>query len=417
MLTFIRTQSGYFLEGEGYEDVAVLSVNSFVSALEDEIPFQVVNTAFLNAAKAAGKTKLIVDVQANGGGTILKGYDLFKQLFPDILPYGATRFRAHEALDLIGEEVSWYSGQFPRSLDAGLNDTVLDILSTAYNYRTDVDVNYENFANWNPDKYGPDTFGPGPDNFTNIIRWNLSDVLTPLNSGGIVVSGYGNRSNITDRPFAAEDIVVVTDGYCASTCAIFSELMRQQAGVNFVMLGGRPNTDVVQAVGGVKGTNSFPWSYILSSVALPFDIQHYHDGDYYSDETALGNYTDLPLYRAINFVVNARDGYRRGDETNTPLQFVYEPADCRIYYTPAMAVDQTAMWRSVADSAFNGVNRCVPGTGTLGGGNGGSEEKRNAPAAHKVRRGLSTAEHVRAAAEVWTGRGQIVGDGDGYMPL
>jgi len=205
-------QSGYFLEGEGYDDVAVLSVNSFVSAEADELPFQIVNTAFLNAAKAAGKTKLIIDVQANGGGTILQGYDLFKQLFPQVDPYGATRFRAHEALDLIGEEVSWYSGQFPRSLD--LNASVLNYLSTAYNYRTDIDVNGENFHSW-LGKYGPQTFGPGPDNFTNIIRWNLSDVLTPLNSGGIIVSGYQNRSNITTQPFAAEDIIVVTDGYCA----------------------------------------------------------------------------------------------------------------------------------------------------------------------------------------------------------
>lgn len=407
-----ESQSGYFLEGEGYDDVAVLSVNSFVSALEDEIPFQVVNTAFLNAAKAAGKTKLIVDVQANGGGTILQGYDLFKQLFPQVLPYGATRFRAHEALDLIGEEVSWYAGQFPRSLD--LNSTVLNIISSAYNYRTDVNVNYENFDSWS-DKYGPQTFGPGPDNFTNIIRWNLSDVLTPENSGGIYVSGYGPRSNITEQPFAAEDIVVVTDGYCASTCAIFSELMRQQGGVQFVMLGGRPNTDVVQAVGGVKGTNSFPWTYILDSVLLPFEIQHYHDEEYYSG-TALGNYSDLPLYRATNFVVNARDGYREGDETNTPLQFVYEPADCRIYYTPAMAVDQTAMWKSVADSAFGGVDRCVAGAGSLGGGE--ATKKRSVSGLpHKVRRGLDTQGHYAAFDNVWTGKGDITLGGDGYMVL
>lgn len=56
----------------------------------------------------------------------------------------------------------------------------------------------------------------------------MSDVLTPLNSGGIDISGYLNRSNITTQPFKAENIVVVTDGYCASTCTIFSELMRQQ---------------------------------------------------------------------------------------------------------------------------------------------------------------------------------------------
>lgn len=88
--------SGYFLEGEGYDDVAVLAVPSFVGSLEDELPFQKVNTFFLNEAVARGKKKLIIDVSANAGGTILQGYDLFKQLFPSILPYGATRFRAHE---------------------------------------------------------------------------------------------------------------------------------------------------------------------------------------------------------------------------------------------------------------------------------------------------------------------------------
>lgn len=57
------------------------------------------------------------------------------------------------------------------------------------------------------------------------------------------------------QPFEAENIVVVYDGYCASTCTIFSEFMRQQAGVKTVALGGRPTKDIIQAVGGVKGTN------------------------------------------------------------------------------------------------------------------------------------------------------------------
>lgn len=150
------------------------------------------------------------------------------------------------------QEVSWYTGLFPRSLQTNYSDQA--IASTTYNYRTDADVNYEPFDSW-PDKYGPHPYGPGDDKYTNIIRWNLSDVLTPLNSGGIYVSGYLKRSNITVQPFAAEDIVIVYDGYCASTCTIFSELMRQQAGVKTIALGGRPNKDIIQAVGGVKGTN------------------------------------------------------------------------------------------------------------------------------------------------------------------
>lgn len=64
---------GYFLEGEGYEDIAVLSVQSFVGTDTAEKEFQFVNQEFISQAKAAGKTKLIIDVSANGGGTILQG--------------------------------------------------------------------------------------------------------------------------------------------------------------------------------------------------------------------------------------------------------------------------------------------------------------------------------------------------------
>ena len=387
--------SGYFLNGEGYDDVAVLAVNSFVGSGADEIPFQEVNTYLIDQAIAQGKTKLIVDVSANGGGTILQGYDLFKQLFPQILPYGATRFRAHEAFDLIGQEVSAYSALVPRSIDS--NETVKNLVSSAFNYRTDADVNYEPFTSW-AEKFGPHAFGPQPDNFTSIIRWNLSDVLTPENSGGIEISGYGNRSNITTQPFANENIIVVYDGYCASTCTIFSELMRQQAGIKTVALGGRPNRDIIQAVGGVKGTNDFPWDYILSSVEEPFQLQLLHDADYYNS-TALGEYSDLPFYRATNYVVNSRDGIRQGDESELPLQFYYEPADCRIYYTPAMVVDETAVWKTVADTAFNGISHCVAGNLTSSAGSykrGGLRRK------HNVRRDIDTSEHIDAIAVSYT---------------
>ena len=134
--------------------------------------------------------------------------------------------------------------------------------------------------------------------------------------------------------------MILYDGYCASTCTIFSELMRQQGGVKTIALGGRPNKDIIQAVGGVKGTNDFPCTshcnkllvmktdgsvddYILYGAKQPFKIQHYHDDAYYNN-TALGAYSDLPLWRATNYVVNARDGIRKGDKNETPLQFVYE---------------------------------------------------------------------------------------------
>lgn len=241
---------GYYLEDD-YSDVAVLSVPSFVG-ISAQKEFQSTATTFLAAAKAAGKKKLVVDVSANGGGTILLGYDLYKLLFPNDIDHAASdRFRAFESTNLIGQKFSEVAGTFPRVLQTQnktLADLVDNIGSSVFNYRSDIDENLENFDSW------ADKFGPGleqkEDNFTNLFRWNLSDVLIPLNSGGIYVHGYGPLKNYTQQPFAAEDIVVVTDGYCASTCTIFSELMRQRAGVKYISLGGRPREGITQAVGG-----------------------------------------------------------------------------------------------------------------------------------------------------------------------
>ena len=74
--------SGYYLNSTENSDVAVLSMITF----EPKIPreFQSVVQNFLADAKAAGKTKLVIDVSANGGGIILQGYDTFRQLFPQI---------------------------------------------------------------------------------------------------------------------------------------------------------------------------------------------------------------------------------------------------------------------------------------------------------------------------------------------
>lgn len=247
---------GYFLEGAGYEDVAVLNAASFVGTNDAEISFQNTNREFIQKAKAAGKTKLIVDVSANGGGTILQGYDLFKQLFPTLEAFAAAdRARAIEAEDLIGQKFSEVAGQVPRVLNTP-NDTLLeiesDIVSSNLNYRTDEKPDGTPFTS-RKEKFGP--ISEHGDNYTNLFRWNLSDVLTPLNSGGINITGYnGYYTNLT-QPFAAENVIVMTDGYCASTCTIFSALMRDVAGVKYVAMGGRSRPGISQ------GNMLFPSAY------------------------------------------------------------------------------------------------------------------------------------------------------------
>lgn len=140
--------------------------------------------------------------------------------------------------------------------------------------------------------------------------------------------------------------------------------MVQQGGVRTVNLGGRPNNNKIsQAVGGVKGTNDFPFDYIYGVIAEVFSASNASLQSEW-ESTVLNQYSALPLYRSTNVVVNSRNGYRQNDPSGIPLQFIYEPADCRILYTPAMVLDETAVWKTVADSVWGGGagNACVAGS-------------------------------------------------------
>jgi hypothetical protein len=77
--------SGYFLNGTGYDNVAVLSLSSFsnggnVDSLEYLTNFQSTVSTFLAKSKEAGKTHLVIDLTGNGGGFVIAGYELFAQV-------------------------------------------------------------------------------------------------------------------------------------------------------------------------------------------------------------------------------------------------------------------------------------------------------------------------------------------------
>lgn len=416
---------GYYLEDD-YSDVAVLSVTSFLGNSAQE--WQDTASKFLAAAKAAGKKKLVVDVSANGGGIILLGYDLYKLLFPNNNDRAAAdRIRAFETTDVLGQKFSEIAEGLPRQVvteeeNATLFRLTNDVVTSPFNYQQDVSANETNFVSWE-DKFGPILHEKG-DNFSNLFRWNFSDILLPINSNGVYIHGYGPLSNYTQQPFAAEDVVVVTDGYCSSTCTIFSELMRQRAGIKYISLGGRPREGITQAIGGVKGTNNYPWTYLqflakytvndlASSAEEAARLNSTELGDYWSnvvfDRVAKGT--------ALN--VNFRDGIRDGDDTNTPLQFVYEPSDCRILYTKQMTVDVTATWKAVADSAWGGKSHCI--AGDLGGVSTGSKLARReltvhdkvlSRRMHQWRRDLKEQDYP---LDVFTDLREAKLDGDGIM--
>lgn len=69
---------------------------------------------------------------------------------------------------------------------------------------------------------------------------------------------------------------------------------------------------------------------------------------------------------------------RRDDLGQTPLEFIYEAADCRMWYTAGMVNNVTEVWKGVVDRMFrdDGMARCVEGsTGHESSVTGGGQRK------------------------------------------
>lgn len=133
-------------------------------------------------------------------------------MFPALEPFGGSRLRSTPAAQYLIELFS----------EAGVYNISAN---TAYQVQSNLDVNEKDFPS------AQVMFGPYQyynDNFTAELRQNLSD-LTQHST--LTITGYGDRSNPGPQPFTSDNIIMLMDGLCGSTCAIFAELMKTAGGV------------------------------------------------------------------------------------------------------------------------------------------------------------------------------------------
>lgn len=363
VVTHLKQQIGaFFLDAPGLEDVAVLSFNTFSSEDAEEVQeFQWLVEKFLKYAKEQKKTKMIIDVSSNGGGTLFLAYDIFKQFFPTMEPDIGVRHRATDAVNIMGEQFGTINLKSENKVYAS-NVTAQEVYMSPLHWASNVDKDLKEFSSWDEMK-GPVTLNGAE--YTNIMRYNLS--YEHLGHGGLKdISGYGTRANLAPQPFKAENIVLVHDGYCASTCSIFTDLMRRQGGVRSIALGGRPQFGPMQSVGGTKGAILFNWDQVwpwIESITQYFgtEAQRKQWRKVFPEKWAI----DMS---AVPVLANGRNAYQPGSAT--PLQFLNETAECRLFYTPKMLTNITAVWDAVARVAWDvkggAGQECVPGSITDG---------------------------------------------------
>jgi hypothetical protein len=350
--------AGFFIN-TGAGEIGVLVATTFnTDDVTGAQEFQAVVQEYIAEAQSRGVEKHIIDLRANNGGKVLSGYDMYLQFFPSQEPQTQNRYRGHRASEVFGENISSFKE---------INILNAELFTSPFSNDAYLSSTLEDFPDWNA-MYPPERFNN--DKFTALLKYNLSDALTTSSERtavGITITGYNERSNFTTDPFRAEDIILLTDGVCASTCSIFTELMVQQSGVRSLAVGGRPTLGPMVAVGGTKGTLVLPTTYMEA-------LSGYIVSQFATSRSQANEWIEfLPAPAPIAVMdasVNFQDNIRAGFESaGVPTQFLNDTASCRIWYEPEHYFNVTKLWEKVADVAFGNdgaldEGACVAGSVT-----------------------------------------------------
>lgn len=124
--------------------------------------------------------------------------------------------------------------------------------------------------------------------------------------------------------------------------------MHNEAGVRTVVAGGLPQTGPMQIPGGSRGAEAYSLFDLDDEIAVARAMNS-------SVDKLLPN-RDFDFYVTYG-AINIKDAVREG--SSTPLQFTYEAADCRIFYTPRTVYNYLNLWNYVVDAMWRNPSLCI----------------------------------------------------------
>ncbi|CAE6533511.1 unnamed protein product [Rhizoctonia solani] len=268
----------------------------------DYVRFQNDSYSALSKLKAANIQQLIVDTTGNGGGFVCLGHFLINALAGTKFGYAGfeSAVRAQPlarriVASLITQEIN---GMFySPSRWSSLNNTPLQ---DNYNYMEP------------------------PTNFTindtnDATSQRIYDTCTPYNV------------DLPAEPFLPPSkIIIVGNGYCASTCAMFTGIAYEKLGIKIATFGGNP--DAAMNFNGLAGNQVMEWADL-------------------DTEIKTAGLKDDPLAPPdllvnANYRVNWRYAYSWQNKSE-PLAFRVERAHYRIPYTADTYMSPQNLWTYV----------------------------------------------------------------------
>ncbi|CAI2164814.1 18490_t:CDS:2 [Funneliformis geosporum] len=292
-----------------------------------------------------GVQKLIFDFNENGGGYVDLALFFVFLLFPNSSP------SFHN--DMVVSELSraLFDAATSRSIHENSIDTTVITPPPSFsiesltrwavdtaNEVTDSSSNFDIFAFKDPlaDRHfhtveefiGNNTFvrGGTPTRYTTkfVDRHSQKiNILTKLLAG-----------NFKEYKWMSEDMIILTNGNCGSSCSLITQRMAEMFNVKTVGVGGYKDTPLSYA--------SFPGGMVYLDHALNIELEGL---ELFKNET-LKDSLPSPFNNTVIMSFTLREVYDVNDDR--VLEFTYKPAKYRLYYDEQSARDPSKLWLKVA---------------------------------------------------------------------
>lgn len=281
------------------EITAALTVDTFSPSNTNEFTGAI--SRMLQIARDLGLTQMVLDMTNNGGGNICLGEYLHNGFFPDditkpvydISGSGLSFALARRASDLDNGGTFWSGGRWTDLLDVPFNNT-----SSAW---------LENGRILE--------FGGRERMYSQLLRSTCS--ANSIDGGG----------------YRAEKIILLTHGFCGSTCAVFSMAMRSHSDVvTTVAVGGYPEDEEMQYM-------SFPGGQVLESTNVFSTIGQL--------DMPPSEFLPIDVSTTASWRFAARNIYSPYIPSRYPAEFVFHPADVHLNNDQTSATYVEEMWQRV----------------------------------------------------------------------
>ncbi|KAI0267472.1 hypothetical protein BC834DRAFT_822437 [Gloeopeniophorella convolvens] len=277
----------------------VLFVGSFDDDDDDQFQSDVVTS--INALKSAGATRLLIDLTNNPGGIICQGIFLHHYLAGS--DFGYPGFQSAVRASPLAQKI------VQKDIELGVSP----------------DISFYTPSSW-----------ASLDDTTLADDFDYIDPSVSLTINGVA---YSESQRLHDAcafsapvpaspPFDLANVAIVSNGNCASTCAMFSTVMNERHNTTIAVFGGRPGQNI-EFKGWMAGNQVLEWTELDSEIKT----------------AGLKNDPLAPpdLLVAANMRHNWRTAYSFLDES-TPIAYKSELPKLRFPYTSDTYNDPQNLW-------------------------------------------------------------------------